>query len=166
MQGELYTQGDIGRQGMTVFDAKKLIDGNPTYVTFNGRIEKETGMEINRGERVRMYVGNGGVNLVSSFHIIGEIFDTVYPEGAMGKNSALFKNVQTTIIPAGGAAVVEFVAEVPGKLVLVDHALARMNKGAWATAIVKGDENPEIFSEIKSNTTTAGIMPTMNHHGY
>lgn len=166
MQGELYTQGDIGRQGMTVFDARKLVDGNPTYVTFNGRIEKATGMEINRGERVRMYVGNGGVNLVSSFHIIGEIFDTVYPEGAMGKDSALFKNVQTTIVPAGGSAIVEFVAEVPGKLVLVDHALARMNKGAWATAIVKGEENPEIFSAIVSTSTKTVSMPGMSHQGY
>lgn len=166
MQGELYTQGDIGRQGMMVFDAQKLIEGNPTYVTFNGRIEKETGMEINRGEHVRVYVGNGGVNLVSSFHIIGEIFDTVYPEGSMGKDSALFKNIQTTIIPAGGAAIVEFVAEVPGKLVFVDHALARMNKGAWATAIVKGDENPEIFTAIKSTTTTTVSMPGMDHRGY
>jgi len=166
MQGELYTQGDIGRQGMTVFDAQKLIDGNPTYVTFNGRIEKKTGMTINRGDRVRMYVGNGGVNLISSFHIIGEIFDTVYPEGAMGKDSALFKNVQTTIIPAGGAAVVDFVVEVPGKLILVDHALARMNKGAWATAIVKGEENPEVFSAIKSTTTVSIPISGMMRHGY
>lgn len=154
MQGELYTMGDVGRQGLTVFDAQKLIDGNPTYVTFNGRVEKKTGMEINRGDRVRMYVGNGGVNLTSSFHIIGEIFDTVYPEGAMGPGSALFKNVQTTIVPAGGSAIVEFVAEVPGRLVLVDHALARMNKGAWATAMVKGDENPDVFSAVKTSPST------------
>ena len=74
--------------------------------------------------------------------------------------------MQTTIIPAGGAAVVEFVAEVPGKLILVDHALARMNKGAWATAFVRGEENPEIFSAIKSTTTTTGTIPKMNHSGY
>ena len=159
MQGELYTMGDIGRQGMTVFDAQKLVDGNPTYVTFNGRVEKKTGMEINRGDRVRMYVGNGGVNLVSSFHIIGEIFDTVYPEGAMGLGSTLFKNVQTTIVPAGGSAIVEFVAEVPGRLVLVDHALARMNKGAWATAMVKGAENPDVFSAVTLATSTANTQP-------
>jgi len=159
MQGEIYTMGDIGRQGMTVFDAQKLIDGNPTYVTFNGRVEKETGMEIDRDDRVRMYVGNGGVNLVSSFHVIGEIFDTVYPEGAMGIGSTLFKNVQTTIVPAGGSAIVEFVAEVPGRLVLVDHALARMNKGAWATAMVKGAENPDVFSAVK------GVAADGDMHG-
>lgn len=165
MQGEIYTMGDIGRQGMTVFDAQKLLDGNPTYVTFNGRIEQKTGMEIKRGDKVRMYVGNGGVNLVSSFHIIGEIFDTVYPEGAMGPGSALFKNVQTTLVPAGGSAIVEFVAEVPGRLILVDHALARMNKGAWATAMVKGAENPDVFSAVNAPATSETAMPDMKMQG-
>ena len=41
-------------------------------------------MEVNAGEKVRLYVGNGGVNLISSFHVIGEIFDNVYPEAAIG----------------------------------------------------------------------------------
>lgn len=37
---------------------------------------------------------------------------------------------------------------VPGKYLLVDHALARMNKGAWAVLEVTGNENPEIFSFV------------------
>lgn len=162
MQGELYTVGDLGRQGMTVFDAQKLLDGNPTYVTFNGRVEAKNKMEVKRGDRVRMYVGNGGVNLISSFHVIGEIFDTVYPEGAMGNGSSVFKNVQTTIVPAGGSAVVEFVAEVPGRLLLVDHALSRLNKGAWATLMVKGEENPDVFSQVGN----ADSMPGMQMSAY
>lgn len=162
MQGELYTAGDLGRQGMTVFDAQKLLDGNPTYVTFNGRVESKNKMEVNRGDRVRIYVGNGGINLISSFHIIGEIFDTVYPEGAMGKGSSVFKNVQTTIVPAGGSAVVEFTVEVPGRLLLVDHALARLNKGAWATMIVKGEESPDVYSQIGD----VGSMEGMDMGGY
>lgn len=149
VQGELYTSGGIGRKGLVSFDSQALVDGNPSYVTFNGKIPPHTAMEVKRGEKVRIYVGNGGVNLISSFHVIGEIFDTVYPEGAIGSGSAIFKNVQTTIVPAGGATIVEFTADVPGTYTLVDHALARMNKGAWTTMKVIGDENREVFSQTK-----------------
>jgi nitrite reductase (NO-forming) len=146
VQGELYEQGGLGHKGLVAFDPQALLDGNPTYVTFNGRVEQTNRMKVKRGERVRLYVGNGGVNLVSSLHLIGEIFDTVYPEGAIGEGSTILKNVQTTLIPAGGATIVEFNADVPGTYLLVDHALSRLNKGAWATIEVRGEPNPEIFS--------------------
>ena len=48
-------------------------------------------------------------------------------------------------MPAGGASIVEFTADVPGTYVLVDHALARMDKGAWGTLSVEGEERPDIF---------------------
>lgn len=146
VQGELYTQGGLGRKGLLAFDPQALLDGNPTYVTFNGRIETTPRMKAKVGDTVRMYVGNGGVNLVSSFHVIGEIFDTVYPEAAIGNESAKLQNVQTTAVLPGGASIVEFKLDVPGKYTLVDHALARMNKGAWAILDVSGEKNPEIFS--------------------
>lgn len=150
MQGELYTLGGPGKKGLTIFDSKGLISGNPTYVTFNGRVETTPRMKAKVGDTVRIYIGNGGVNLISSFHVIGEIFDTVYPEGAIG--SAPFKNVQTTAVLPGGSAIVEFKLDVPGKYILVDHALARLNKGAWAILDVEGLENPEIFSAQDHNT--------------
>lgn len=145
VQGELYTKGVIGKKGLTIFDGDALLDEEPNYVTFNGRIEQDGAprMHMKVGETARIYVGNGGVGLISSFHPIGEIFDTVYPEGGIG--GSLFKNVQTTAVLPGGAAIVEFKAEVPGNIVLVDHALARMNKGAWAIIQVTGEENPDIF---------------------
>lgn len=145
MQGELYTMGGIGKKGLVAFDSNALLDGNPTYITFNGAIESTPRMKARVGDRVRMYVGNGGVNLISSFHVIGEIFDTVYPEAAIGEGSMLFKNVQTTAVLPGGAAIVEFTVDVPGKYLLVDHALARMNKGAWAVLEIEGDPQPNIF---------------------
>ena len=144
MQGEFYTSSR-GAKGLQVIDTSTMLDGNPAFVVFNGRvgsISKEK-VTVNQGEKVRMYVGNGGVNLVSSFHLIGEIFDTVYPEAAMG--SEPHKNVQSTIIPAGGATIVEFTADVPGTYVLVDHALARMDKGAWGTLSIIGESKPDIF---------------------
>lgn len=148
MQGEFYTMGGLGKQGLTAFDAEALLDGNPNYVVFNGKIEDSPRLHAKVGDRVRIYVGNGGVNLISSFHVIGEIFDTVYPEGAMGKSSALLQNVQTTAVLPGGSSIVEFTLDVPGKFLLVDHALARMNKGAWAVLDVTGEPNPEIFMSL------------------
>ncbi|PIQ77287.1 nitrite reductase, copper-containing [Candidatus Peregrinibacteria bacterium CG11_big_fil_rev_8_21_14_0_20_46_8] len=144
VQGELYTAGQIGKKGLMVFDSEALVDGQPNYVTFNGKVETTPRMQAKVGDKIRMYLGNGGVNLVSSFHIIGEIFDTVYPNASIG--GALEYNTQAAQILPGGASIVEFTVDVPGKYLLVDHALARMNKGAWAVLEVSGNENPDIFA--------------------
>lgn len=147
VQGELYTEGDLGKKGLVPFDSEALLDGIPNYVTFNGKVESAPRMKAKVGETVRMYVGNGGVNLISSFHVIGEIFDTVYPNGNI--SGSIEKNTQVTAVLPGGSAIVEFKLDVPGKYLLVDHALARMNKGAWAVLEVEGGEEPEIFSAVK-----------------
>jgi len=147
MQGELYTMGQLGKKGLISFDSEALLDGTPNYVTFNGKVEQTPRMHAKVGDTVRIYVGNGGVNLISSFHVIGEIFDTVYPNASIG--GALEHNTQATAVLPGGASIVEFKLDVPGKYLLVDHALARMNKGAWAVLEVSGDENSEIFSPIR-----------------
>lgn len=148
VQGELYTVGQLGKKGLVPFDSDALLNGTPNYVVFNGKIESTPRLHAKVGDKIRIYVGNGGVNLISSFHVIGAIFDTVYPEGAIGLGSSVFKNVQTTAVLPGGSSIVEFTAKVPGKFLLVDHALARMNKGAWAVLEVTGDKQPDIFSEV------------------
>lgn len=144
MQGELYTAGALGRTGLQIFDAKKMMNGIPEYVTFNGRpgglMNK---MQAEVGDTVRMYVGNGGVSHNSSFHVVGEIFDNVYPEASIG--GAMFHNVQTTNVPAGGATIVEFKVDYPGNYVLVDHALMRTDKGAWGILSVTGEADSTIF---------------------
>ncbi|MFT3756081.1 MAG: copper-containing nitrite reductase [Pseudoxanthomonas sp.] len=146
MQGDFYTAGKYHDKGLQAFDMEKAIDENPTYVLFNGRegsMTNENALQTNVGETVRMYVGNGGPNLVSSFHVIGEIFDKVWYEG--GKHYQ--ENVQTTLIPAGGAAMMEFHMEVPGSYVLVDHSIFRaFNKGALAILKADGAENKTIYS--------------------
>ncbi len=156
MQGELYTMGQLGKKGLVPFDSDALLEGQPNYVTFNGRIETTPRMQAKVGDKIRMYVGNGGVNLISSFHVIGEIFDIVYPNASIG--GALEYNTQATAVLPGGASIVEFTVDVPGKYLLVDHALARMNKGAWAVLEVTGDENIEVFQEIKNFTITPKSM--------
>lgn len=98
------------------------------------------------GETVRIFVGNGGPNLVSSFHVIGEIFDHLYPEGGFPP----MRNVQTTLVPAGGAAVVDFRIEVPGTYILVDHSIFRaFNKGAIGMLNVEGPGNPLVYSGLE-----------------
>lgn len=153
VQGEFYTTGEIGKRGLMKFDSDALINGTPNYVVFNGKIENTPRLKAKVGDKIRMYVGNGGVNLISSFHVIGEIFDKVYPEAAIGEGSAIFKNVQTTAVLPGGASIVEFTLDVPGNFLLVDHALARMNKGAWAILEVTGDKNPDIFSPVSDKVS-------------
>jgi nitrite reductase (NO-forming) len=112
-----------------------------------GALMGEGALTARTGETVRLYVGNGGPNLVSSFHVIGEIFDRVYPEAAIG--GALRRNVQTTLVPDGGAAIVEFKVDGPGRFLLVDHSISRaMDKGALGSLVVSGDDRPDIFRSL------------------
>lgn len=146
MQGDFYTVGKYREKGYQAFDMQKAIDENPTYVLFNGAETALTGeraLKASVGENVRLYVGNGGPNLVSSFHVIGEIFDKVWYEGG----TRYQENVQTTLIPAGGAMIADFHLEVPGSYVLVDHSIFRaFNKGALGILQVDGPENLAIYS--------------------
>src|SRR5690606_18337134 len=131
VQSEFYTKGKYGELGHQPFDMEKAISENPDYVVFNGSVGalvNDKAIEAKVGEKVRLFIGNGGPNLVSSFHMIGEIFDHVYGEGGTVVSQ---KNVQTALIPAGGAAIVDFRIDVPGTFILVDHSIFRaFNKGA------------------------------------
>lgn len=146
MQGDFYTVGKTGEQGLQAFDMEKAINEDADYVVFNGKVNALTGdqaLTAKVGETVRLFLGNGGPNLVSSFHVIGEIFDAVHVEGG----DLINNNVQTTIIPAGGAAIVEFKVDVPGSFILVDHSIFRaFNKGALGMLNVEGEENEAIYS--------------------
>src|SRR5690606_15746539 len=95
----------------------------------------------------------GGPNLVSSFHVIGEIFDKVYFEGG----TKYQQNIQTTLVPAGGSAITEFKVEVPGSLVLVDHSIFRaFNKGALGIMEVQGEENLDVYTGKEVDSVSLG----------
>ncbi|MEK7130629.1 MAG: copper-containing nitrite reductase, partial [Patescibacteria group bacterium] len=153
MQGDFYAVDPIGAKGLQVFDANRMLDGLPTYIVFNGKTNSLTGsnMKAKVGDKVRIYFGNGSVSQISSFHVIGEIFDTVYPEAAIG--SEPHKNIQTTTVPAGGATIVEFGLEVPGNNILVDHALSRMDRGAWGVMKVEGEPNKEVYDGVTGKSS-------------
>ena len=150
MQGEFYTRGRTMTPGHQQFDADKARDERPEYVVFNGRMGAllDAGaLTAKVGEKVRLFVGNGGPNLISSFHVIGEIFDRVHPEGGFG--GEVRQNIQTTLIPAGGATIVEFTVDLPGRYLLVDHSISRaMDKGALASLVVTGAEQPQLFRSL------------------
>jgi len=151
MQGELYTTGTLGKKGLQIFDSGALLDGKPQYIVFNGRTGALTStstntMRASTGQTVRVYFGNGGVNLISSFHVIGTVFSRVYEEASL--TSAPLTDIQTTVAPAGGATVVEFKPVVPGKYVFVDHALARMDRGAWGVLYVEGTAEAGVFDGV------------------
>jgi nitrite reductase (NO-forming) len=150
VQGDFYTKGTYGQEGVQPFDMSKALEERATYVVFNGAVGSMAGkkaLSAKVGEKVRIYFGNGGPNLVSSFHVIGTIFENVYGEGGTEINQ---HNVQSTLVPAGGSVMVDFKCEVPGNLILVDHSIFRaFNKGALGIIKVEGEataRTKEIYS--------------------
>lgn len=151
MQGELYTAGEFGEQGHQMSDTTKLLDEEPEYFVFNGAVGALTTqkpLKANVGESVRIFFGVGGPNFTSSFHVIGEIFDRVYDQASL--TGAPLTDVQTTLVPPGGATMVEFNLEVPGNYILVDHALSRLQRGLAGYLVVEGEPNPEIYNGTPS----------------
>lgn len=143
MQGEIYTDG--AKTGHRAFDVPSMLAEHPTDVVINGSrmALANNPMKVKVGDNVRVFFGVGGPNMTSAFHAIGTVFDKVYPEAATNKEPHL--NVQTTVVPPGGATMVEFNARVPAKYIFVDHALSRLAKGNAAIMIAEGDEQPNLY---------------------
>jgi nitrite reductase (NO-forming) len=147
MQGEIYTMQPFGTAGQLDFSFDAMLDEDPEYFVFNGSAgaltHDESALRTEVGDTVRIYFGVGGPNATSSFHVIGEIFDRVYNLASV--TSPPLTDVQTTVVPPGGAVMVEFDVEVPGRYILVDHALSRMERGLAGYLYAEGEENPDIF---------------------
>ncbi len=148
VEGDFYTDGQRDDKGMQGDSLAELVEEQPDYVVFNGAVGALTGdnaLKVNVGDTVRMFFGVGGPNITSSFHIIGDIFDRVYPEGALADPH---HNVQSTLVPAGGTVMAEFKVDVPGTYLLVDHSLSRLFKGAVGQMVAVGAENPQVFGPL------------------
>ena len=149
MQGELYTNAPMGTSGLQEMNIDKLLDEHPDYFTFNGAVgalTTEHPLHSKVGDTVRIFFGVGGPNFTSSFHVIGQIFDRAWEDGAI--TSAPLTGVQTVSVPPGSAAMVEFSTKVPGKYTIVDHALSRLEKGLAGSLVVDGPEQPDIFRAV------------------
>jgi len=148
MQGELYTVEEIGGAGHQKTSLNKLMDERPEYFVFNGAVgalTTEHPMHAKAGETVRIFFGVGGPNMISSPHVIGQVLTRVYNEGSLA--SPPLTSVQTTVVPPGGATVIEFNPLVPGSYKLVDHALIRVARGLVGAIDVSGPPHPELFHE-------------------
>lgn len=147
MQGELYTAQPFGTAGHLDFSNEAMLGEEPEYFVFNGSAgaltQDDYALRAEVGETVRIFFGVGGPNAISSFHVIGEIFDRVYDQASL--TAPPLTDVQTTLVPPGGATMVEFAVEVPGRYLLVDHALSRAERGLAGYLYAEGEENPEIF---------------------
>jgi nitrite reductase (NO-forming) len=148
MQGEIYTTQPYGTKGALTHDTNKVLNETPDYFVFNGAVNALASdtheLKARVGETVRIFFGVAGPNFISSFHIIGEILDRVYDQGSL--TSPPLTQVQTTLVPPGGATIIELTLHVPGRYILVDHALARMQRGLMGYLVVDGDPAPEIFN--------------------
>lgn len=156
MQGEIYSDIAFGQHGSAEFSVDKLLAERPEYFVFNGSVgalSKLHPLQAKVGDTVRIFFGVGGPNYTSSFHVIGEIFDKVYTLG--GLTTAPIEGIQTVTVPAGGAVITEFKLDVPGNYTLVDHAIARMERGLLGVLHVEGPKNPEIYN--------GEVMPGMGH---
>ncbi len=146
MQSEIYTENPLHSQGAQQISIEKLMDESPEYFVLNGAVGTLTAgfpLHANTGETVRIFFGVGGPNFTSAFHVIGEIFDRVYDQASL--TAAPLTDVQTTLVPPGGATMVEFAVEVPGRYLLVDHAISRLERGLVGFLVVEGAENPDVF---------------------
>jgi nitrite reductase (NO-forming) len=149
VESEFYVERIRKDSGVCSYSA--LINETPTHIFFNGKhAELTPPLTVNTGERVRLYVGRGGVNGWSAFHVIGAVFDKVYADGGT-TDAPLQHGIQTVTVPVGGATVVEFVTPVPGKLTAVDHNLSRVAfKGLGQVINVVGPKNKEIYEVLGS----------------
>lgn len=159
VQGDFYTTGTYHEPGLQPFDMQKLLLEQPTYVLFNGREGSLTGsnaLASKVGDTVRLFVGDGGPNLVSSFHVIGQIFDDANVEGGTLVNH----NVQTTVVPAGGATMVQMQTLVPGTFLLVDHSITRaFMQGALGELKVSGPSRPDLYNKVSSGPIPGAVIP-------
>lgn len=146
MRSEFYTTDPTHASPYADYSHAAGLREDPRFIVFNGSVGAllgERALRANTGDRIRIYVGNAGPNKIASFHVIGAVFDKVYREGDLLSPPA--RAIATTMVPAGGTVVVEFVPEVPGGYTLVDHAIFRLEKGAAGLLEVQGQPRPDLY---------------------
>lgn len=149
-QNEVYLDGDPGQKGIREFNFDAMKDENPAYVLLNGEKNAITGegrgpVKVKKGETARVFLVNGGPNLTSSFHPIGNVFTKAWREGAVMSNPERY--VQTMPVAPGSCGVFEMEFPVPETIHLVDHALSRVaHKGMKGNIVVEGEPEKGIYN--------------------
>ncbi|MFB6278173.1 MAG: copper-containing nitrite reductase [Salinibacter sp.] len=148
-QQEVYTDKPVGEDGSHAFDFEAMAREDPTYVLLNGQkhalTESAFGtMTAEVDETARVFFVNGGPNLTSSFHPIGNVWTKAWREGAIASEPE--RHVQTMTVAPGSCGVFEMNFPVPETIKLVDHALSRVvRKGFLGEITVEGKPKPDIF---------------------
>lgn len=151
MQSEFYHEPpeveEDGRPSEVVeFSYPNALREEPNLVVFNGHenaLKTDKPLKAKVGESVRIFFGNAGPNLTSSFHVIGSVFKNVYRDGDVLSPPSQW--VQTLSVPAGGSTIVDMEMFVPGTYTLVDHAIFRLEKGAVGYLNVSGAPRPDLY---------------------
>jgi nitrite reductase (NO-forming) len=127
VQSEFYM--DESGNGPKSLDWERLLSLAPDYVVFNGRASQYSThpIDVQPNELLRLYVVNAGPNRISSFHVVGGIFERVYQDGTQENPLA---GVQTVNVPVGGGSIFEIRLKEPGDYPFVTHAFADATKGA------------------------------------
>ena len=155
VQSEFYGEPSADDKKFLEYSYANGLAEHPKYVVFNGKVGSmiENPLMAKQNDRVRVYFGNGGPNLISSFHVIGVVFDYVWREGDF--ISPPGRGVQTTCVPAGGSTCVEFDCPVQGNFIFVDHSVFRFDKGTLGFLKVAGEPRPDIYD------STDKIIPSL-----
>jgi len=162
MQSEFYHEPpevlDDGRPSKVVeFSYPNGLAEEPNIVVFNGSesaLTRDKPLKAHTGETVRVFFGNAGPNLTSSFHVIGSNFHSVYRDGDVLSPPGRF--VSTVTVPPGGATVVDMKMVVPGTYTLVDHAIFRLDKGAVGFLNVSGKPREDVYGSSQPPAPCVG----------
>jgi nitrite reductase (NO-forming) len=133
VQSDFYPRPSLADSTVQEADWAAMQNATPAYVVFNGRAfqYKDAPLKVAEGDRVRLFVMNAGPNIRSDFHVVGNIFDRVYPGGDPDQ---AIRGVQTYTVPTGGGIVVELEFKKGfsgvGNYAFVTHAFADATKGA------------------------------------
>lgn len=162
MQSEVYHEppeilDDGQRSSVVEFSYPKALREEPDAVIFNGSesgLTLDKPLKANVGESVRIFFGNAGPNLTSSFHVIGSNFLNLYRDGDVISPPGRF--VSTVSVPPGGSTIADLKMVVPGTYTLVDHAIFRLDKGAVGFLNVSGEARPDTYGSKEAPAPCIG----------
>lgn len=111
-------------------NGKDAIDSKPMYVTFNGKIFRyvEEPIKAKPGDYVRIHFLNAGPNLISTFHIVGIIWDFAYWQG---NPDVAFPGGQSVLAGPTDSWTIEFrMPPDEGTYTMLTHAVGSTDRGA------------------------------------
>jgi nitrite reductase (NO-forming) len=144
VQSEFYMTTQPAPDGTRSLDWAKLLSLAPDHIVFNGRAGQYAShpIDVRPSELLRLYLVNAGPNRISSFHVVGGIFERVFEDGSQANPLV---GVQTVDVPVGGGSIFEVRLREPGDYPFVTHAFADATKGGMGVlrALAPGEDRSE-----------------------